>query len=213
MGNSTRIGDVYVEWLGHSGFMLKSGKTVVYIDPYKISYGEKADIILVTHEHYDHCSPDSISYLRKENTVVIAPKSCKEKIRGIDKIKLGKTKKSMGIDITAVAAYNKNKHFHPRDEGIGYVISLGGKRIYHAGDTDNIPEMENLGKIDLALLPVGGTYTMNAEEAATAADIIGAGLTIPMHWGDIVGTRKDADDFKRLAKVRVEILDWMASGK
>lgn len=207
MGMDTRIGDIEVTWLGHAGFRFKTGELVVYVDPFKVSHGEKADLILVTHDHYDHCDPSSISSLRKEETVIIAPKGCKSKVQGIDEIKLGETLERKGIQVEAVAAYNKEKHFHPQGSGVGYLLTIGGERIYHAGDTDSIPEMGELGKVNLALLPVGGTYTMNAEEAAEAAKRIDPDVAIPMHWGDIVGTRKDAEEFQRLAGVKVEILD------
>jgi L-ascorbate metabolism protein UlaG (beta-lactamase superfamily) len=206
MGKELELGDVHVEWLGHASFTFSAGETLVYIDPYKVSHGEKADLILITHDHYDHCDPSSVSTIRKEETVVVAPKICKEKLHGVVEIGPGKTIEKKGVSITAVPAYNKNKQFHPRGRGVGYVFSLAGKRIYHAGDTDSIPEMEGLGEIDLALLPIGGTYTMNPSEAAEAAKRIGAKITVPMHWGDIVGNRNDAEEFRRLAKVRVEIL-------
>jgi L-ascorbate metabolism protein UlaG (beta-lactamase superfamily) len=201
-----RIGDVKVTWLGHASFMFRSGGVVVYVDPYKVSHGEKADLILITHDHYDHCDPSSLSCIRKDGTVIVAPKGCKDRLQRVKEIKTGQIIEEKGVEIRAVPAYNRNKQFHPQGSGIGYVFSIEGKRIYHAGDTDSIPEMGDLGEIDLALLPVGGTYTMDSREAAEAADKIGAELTIPMHWGGIVGTRKDAEEFKRLAKVRVEIL-------
>ena len=207
MASEISMGDVRVRWLGHSGFMFKSKDTVVYVDPYKVSHGEKADLILVTHDHYDHCDPASISSLKKEGTVIVAPESCKQKLHKIKEIRTGKIIEERGVEIRAVPAYNRNKQFHPEGSGIGYVFSMRGKRIYHAGDTDIIPEMENLGEVDVALLPVGGTYTMDAEEAAEAAGKIDAEVTIPMHWGDVVGTRDDAEKFRKLAKVRVEILE------
>lgn len=206
MGRSVEVGGVHVEWLGHAGFMFKAGERVVYIDPYKVSHGEKADLIMITHDHYDHCDPGSVSVLRKEETVVVAPKSCKDKLRGAVEVSPGQSITKKEVEIMAVPAYNVSKHFHPRGGGVGYVFTISGKRIYHAGDTDSIPEMSNLGKLDLALLPVGGTYTMNPQEAAEAAQRIGAELTIPMHWGDIIGTKKDAEEFQRLAKVRVQVL-------
>jgi L-ascorbate metabolism protein UlaG (beta-lactamase superfamily) len=207
VSNEIRVGDVEVTWLGHAGFMFRYGGVVVYVDPYRISHGEKADLILVTHDHYDHCDPGSLSSIRKDGTVIIAPKGCKEKVQGVKEIKAGQLMESSGVEIRALPAYNRSKQFHPQGSGLGYVFSMGGKRFYHAGDTDSIPEMGTLGEVDLALLPVGGTYTMDAREAAEAAGKIGAGITIPMHWGGIVGTRKDAEEFRKLAKVRVEILD------
>jgi L-ascorbate metabolism protein UlaG (beta-lactamase superfamily) len=207
MGMSTTLGNVEVTWLGHAGFRFQTPEVVVYVDPYKVSHGEKADLILLTHDHYDHCDPSSISSLRKEETVIVGPKNCKEKVHGLEEIKLGQDLERKGVHVKAIPAYNKEKHFHPQGAGFGYVFMIGSERIYHAGDTDSIPEMAGLGRINLALLPVGGTYTMNAREAAEAAEKIMPDLAIPMHWGDIVGTRKDAEEFQRLAGVKVRILE------
>ena len=207
MTKTITVGNVEITWLGHSSFMIKGMDRIVYVDPYKVSHGEKADVILITHDHYDHCDPSSITMLTREGTVVVAPRSCKEKLQKMEEIKTGNLVEKSGIQILAVPAYNRSKHFHPEGNGMGYVFKVGDTRIYHAGDTDIIPEMDDLGEIDVALLPVGGTYTMNAQEAAEAADNIKAGLTIPMHWGGIVGNRDDAEKFKKLAQVNVEILD------
>jgi L-ascorbate metabolism protein UlaG (beta-lactamase superfamily) len=119
----------------------------------------------------------------------------------------GKTVTMGNIGVEAVPAYNTNKRFHPKDnEWVGYVISINSKRIYHSGDTDFIPEMANLHKIDVALMAVSGTYVMTAEEAAKAVDTFKPKLAIPMHYGAIVGSASDAEEFKRLSKVPVEIL-------
>ena len=196
-------------WLGHDSFRLK-GEKVVYIDPWKLADGvEKADVILATHEHGDHCSPDDIKKISRADTVVVAPASVASKLG--DKftvVKPGDKITVAGISIEAVPAYNPNKKFHPQSAGhVGYIVTLNGKRIYHAGDTDEIPEMRGM-KVDIALLPVSGTYVMTAAEAAQAASTIKPGLAIPMHYGDasVVGTQADAEEFKRLAKVPVEIL-------
>jgi L-ascorbate metabolism protein UlaG (beta-lactamase superfamily) len=196
-------------WLGHDSFRLK-GEKVVYIDPWKLADGaDQADVVLVTHEHRDHCSPDDIAKISKADTVVVAPASAAAKLT--DKVlivKPGDKITAAGIAIEAVPAYNPNKKFHPKTAGhVGYIVTLNGKRIYHAGDTDEIPEMQGM-QVDIALLPVSGTYVMNAAEAAQATSIIKPGLAIPMHYGDpdVVGTQADADEFKRLAQVPVEIL-------
>lgn len=207
MSREMKFGELELTWLGHAGFMFKAAGKVLYIDPYKVSHGDKADVILITHEHYDHLDPGSISSISKEDTVLIAPRSCKEKLRDMKEIKPGNLTEEKGIDIMAVPAYNRNKQFHPQGSGVGYVLTMGGKTVYHAGDTDSIPEMSDLGDVDIALLPVGGTYTMDAHEAAEAADKIGAEVTIPMHWGNIVGTRNDAEDFRKATKSRVVILE------
>ncbi len=197
-------------WLGHDSFRLK-GEKVVYIDPWKLSPGaEKADIVLVTHEHRDHFSPDDIAKISRADTIIVAPQSVAAKSNlKIQIVKPGDKVTVSGILIEAVPAYNVNKQFHPKTAGhVGYIVTLGGKRIYHAGDTDVIPEMAQI-QCDIALLPVSGKYVMTAREAVEAAHTLRPALAIPMHWGDadVVGTRADAEEFKRLAQVPVEILE------
>ena len=197
-------------WLGHDSFRLK-GEKVVYVDPWKLAAGaEKADVILVTHDHYDHFSKDDIAKISKADTVVVAPQSVAQKFDGkITVVKPGDKLTVGGVSVEVVPAYNPNKKFHPKVAGhVGYIITLNGKRIYHSGDTDLIPEMAQI-KCDIALLPVSGTYVMTAVEAAEAANTLKPALAIPMHYGDadVVGTRSDAEEFKRLAKVPVEILE------
>jgi L-ascorbate metabolism protein UlaG (beta-lactamase superfamily) len=197
-------------WLGHDSFRLKGEKTI-YVDPWKLAAGaEKADVILLTHEHYDHFSKDDIASISKADTVVIAPPSVAAQLGGkVTVAKPGDRLTAAGVAIEVVPAYNTNKKFHPKTAGlVGYIVTLNGKRIYHSGDTDLIPEMARI-KADVALLPVSGTYVMTAAEAAEAANTIKPALAIPMHYGDaeVVGTRRDAEEFKRLAKVPVEILE------
>ncbi len=200
-------------WLGHDSFRLK-GEKVIYIDPWKLATGaEKADVILVTHEHRDHFSGDDIAKISKADTVIVAPQSVAQKFDGFDgKVVVAKPGDKLianGISVDVVPAYNPSKKFHPKSAGhVGYIVTLNGKRIYHAGDTDLIPEMAHI-KCDIALLPVSGTYVMTAVEAVEAANTIKPALAIPMHYGDpdVVGTRSDAEEFKRLAKVPVEILE------
>lgn len=197
-------------WLGHDSFRL-GGEKVVYIDPWKLAPGAvKADLILVTHDHYDHLSKDDIARLSKSDTVVVGPPAVASKLGGkVVVAKPGDKLTAAGISIEVLPAYNPKKQFHPKSAGyVGYIITLNHRRIYHAGDTDLIPEMAHI-QVDIALLPVSGTYVMTAAEAAEAANTIKPALAIPMHYGDpdVVGTRRDAEEFKRLAQVPVEILD------
>jgi len=203
-----KFNGVEIELLGHASVKIFAEGKVVYIDPWKLSSeAEKADLVLVTHEHYDHCSPEDVEKVSGKETVVIAPADCAGKLRGNVKSLLpGEKTTEQGIEIEAVPAYNPTKQFHPKaNNWVGYIISIGGKRIYHAGDTDLIPEMKEV-KADIVLLPVGGTYTMNAEEAAEAANLIAPETAIPIHYGDIVGSKADAEKFKEKCKCKVEIL-------
>ena len=196
-----------IKWLGHAGFKIKGEKTV-YIDPFKIKDNETADIIIITHEHFDHLSPEDIKKIQTGKTVIVTTPDCSSKVSGnVKTISPGQTLNVDGIKIEAVPAYNSNKQFHPKANGwMGVIVTINEERIYHAGDTDNIPEMSVLKNIDVALLPVSGTYVMTAEEAADAASKIMPKVAVPMHYGAIVGTSADAERFRKLCKCRVEIL-------
>lgn len=206
MPSSIEIGGVKIEWLGHATFMFRQDNMVIYVDPFKIVGGDRADVILITHDHYDHCDQTSINAVSKPDTLIIAPESCSSKLHDIRVIRAGETITVKDVEIKAVPAYNIGKEYHPKGKGLGFIVRIGGKTIYHAGDTDKIPEMEDLGRIDVALLPAGGTYTMNAEEAAEAANMINPSIAIPMHWGKIVGSQEDAMRFRDLCKVEVRVL-------
>lgn len=196
-----------VQWLGHAGFRI-NGETVIYIDPYHIKGGEKADVVLVSHGHYDHCSPGDIDKIRKDDTVIVAAASAAGKLTGDARVlRPGETVSIKGVTVEGVPAYNVNKQFHPRVENnLGFIITVDSKRIYHAGDTDLIPEMKSV-KADIALLPAGGTYTMDAEEAARAAGDINPEIAVPMHWGSVAGSRKDAERFQQLCETEARILE------
>jgi L-ascorbate metabolism protein UlaG (beta-lactamase superfamily) len=198
-----------IHWLGHDTFKI-TGEKVVYTDPFKIKAKDTADIILITHEHFDHCSPGDVKKLQGPNTVIVATPDCAAKLKGTVKtVKPGDRLNVNGVDIEVVPSYNTGKKFHVRSQNwVGYVFTVGGRRIYLAGDTDRIPEMKTLGAIDVALLPVSGTYVMTADEAADAALDINPKVAIPMHYGAIVGGVADAKRFaeKLKGKVRVEIL-------
>jgi L-ascorbate metabolism protein UlaG (beta-lactamase superfamily) len=198
-----------LHWLGHDGFRIDADK-IIYIDPYHIRSKTPADIILVTHDHYDHCSPDDIKKIQKKDTTIVTDKSSAAKLSGeVRIVKPGDSLTVQGIGIEVVPAYNTNKQFHPKAAGmLGFVVTIDGVRIYHAGDSDFFPEMNNI-KADIALLPVSGTYVMTADEAAQAALAMNPKVAVPMHYGDIVGTASDAQTFaKKLSgKITVRILE------
>ena len=207
-----------VEWLGHSGFRIRARRATIYVDPYRTENGPKADLILITHGHYDHFSPQDVERLSGERTSVVAPAPVAERLTGrVRSIAPGETIEPeglRGVDVRAVAAYNTSKRdpsgkpFHPREAGwVGYEVRVGGERLYHSGDTDVIPEMDQVAGVDVALLAVSGVYVMTAGEAAEAARRIQPRVAIPMHWGEHIGTRADAEAFADRAPVEVRILE------
>jgi L-ascorbate metabolism protein UlaG (beta-lactamase superfamily) len=194
-----------IHWLGHDGFRIDSSQ-VIYIDPFQIQATVLADIILVSHDHFDHCSPDDIKKIQKKETVIVTDKASAGKLTGDRRImKPGDRVTVQGIEIEAMPAYNTNKQFHPKADGkLGFIITVEGVRLYHAGDTDFIPEMKNI-KADIALLPVSGTYVMTADEAVEAALAIKPKFAIPMHYAAIVGSAADAQTFADRLKGKVEV--------
>lgn len=195
-----------ITWLGHDAFRMDVGKTI-YFDPYQIAGGPKADVILITHEHFDHCSPDDVAKIQQSKTVIVTEKVAAKKLKGDVRIlKPGDSLVLEGIKIEAVPSYNVDKDFHPRKNNwLGFIVEVEGVRIYHAGDTDFMPEMKGL-KVDIALLPVSGTYVMTAEQAVKAALAMKPKLAIPMHYGAIVGDVNDAVKFKKSLEGKVEVL-------
>jgi L-ascorbate metabolism protein UlaG (beta-lactamase superfamily) len=185
-------------WLGHDGFMIKADDKIVVIDPYQVAAVEPADVLLITHAHYDHCSPKDIEKLQTGSTVIVTePESARQLSGDVRIMKPGDALEVNGIKIEAVAAYNTDKKFHPKEKNwLGFIVTLGGCRIYHAGDTDLIEEMADLN-VDIALLPVSGTYVMTAEEAVEAAKRIKPEIAIPMHYDSLVGSETDAKAFAK----------------
>jgi L-ascorbate metabolism protein UlaG (beta-lactamase superfamily) len=208
-----------LEWLGHAAFRITVGRATVYIDPYRVADdAPPADLILITHGHYDHFSPQDVERLSKRETWLVGPAAVAERVSGqVHRIGPGETLDDelvRGIHISAVAAYNTSKRdadgnpFHPRDAGwVGYELNVRGERLYHSGDTDVIPEMDTVTGVDVALLPVSGVYVMTAQEAAEAARRIQPRVAVPMHWGSHIGTEHDARTFAAKAPVEVRLMD------
>lgn len=206
-----------IQWLGHDTFKMANGSTVIYTDPFQLEEGgDKADLIFITHDHYDHCSPEDVAKIVKDDTTIVAPASSAAKLgRDVRVVKPGDRIEVKGVPIEVTWAYNLNKFrepgkpFHPRStDFVGYVFTVEGERIYLAGDTDHIPEMADI-ECDVALLPVSGTYVMTSEEAVEAANksIKPKISCIPMHYNAIVGTDEDARSFATGVKgAEVDIL-------
>jgi L-ascorbate metabolism protein UlaG (beta-lactamase superfamily) len=204
-----------IHWLGHDTFRIDGPKTI-YFDPYELGEGNpKADLILISHEHGDHCSPEDVAKIQGEDTVIVTVATAADQLTGdVRTIKPGDAIEVDGIQVEGVPAYNVNKFrspgepFHPKEVGhVGFVVTVKGTRIYHAGDTDHIPEMADLKEIDIALLPVSGTYVMTAEEAVEAAEAIQPGIAIPMHLGRGIGSLDSAQVFAEKAPVDVVVLE------
>jgi L-ascorbate metabolism protein UlaG (beta-lactamase superfamily) len=203
--------------IAHDTFRI-AGSQVLYTDPYKVTKHDKADIVLISHEHFDHLAMDDLHKVASAETIIVASSICRKGLEGI-KVKAihyldpGGKFSSGTVQIEAVPAYNTNKGpepgklFHPKeDKRLGFIITMDGTRVYFAGDTDVIPEMKSI-RCDIALLPVSGTYVMTAEEAAEAARILNPKIVVPMHYGAIAGSDADAKKFKSLVKnCQVEII-------
>jgi L-ascorbate metabolism protein UlaG (beta-lactamase superfamily) len=201
-----------LHWLGHASFRWEGSK-VIYFDPWKIAKGaRKADIILVSHEHFDHCSKVDIGMISTKDTVLVASQAAARELKPsepfckeIKTLSPGASIEVYGVKIKATASYNLGKAFHPKsDNKLGFIVAMDGASIYHAGDTDAIPEMSGY-HCDIALLPVSGTYVMSADEAAGAAVTMQPKIAVPMHYADIVGSVADAKRLQELLKGKVEV--------
>ena len=215
-----KIKNVELKWLGHDGFLLESS-SVIYIDPFQIKDDlPKADLILITHGHNDHCSVEDLRKIVRAGTRILVTADSLSKVAkltesvDIEVIGSGNEISFDSVRISCVPAYNLSKDFHPKSEGyVGYILDFGDVKVYHAGDTDSIPEMKEFNideKEFVALLPVSGTYVMDSQEALSAVKLLNPDLVIPMHYGSIVGSLEDAEKFKSLCLtegVKVEILE------
>lgn len=199
-------------WYKQSGYRWAGNGLTVYIDPWDVPEGaEPGDAIFLTHAHYDHYSPEDLGRLRKEETVVVAPRDIAAELSGnVVAVAPGDTTEAVGVKAQVVPAYNiveERLEAHPKaNNWVGYVLELGGRSYYHAGDTDHVPELDEV-RAGVAFLPVGGTFTMDASEAAGLARAISPDLAVPMHYGFEIGSPADAERFKaEAAPVPVEIL-------
>ena len=187
----------HLKWFGQSAFRISTETgAVVFIDPFRVpASAGPADLILVTHPHQDHYDRRAIAGLRGKDTLVVMPVSCAEP--GQRGIAPGQTEKIGGVTVTGVPSYNVGKRFHPKSGGwLGYIVEVDGMRIYHAGDTDRVPEMSGLHP-DIALLPIGGMFTMGWRAAVETAHALGARVAIPMHYTMLLGGRRAGERFSR----------------
>lgn len=184
-------------WIGHASFYVKTDRGTLFIDPYAIpdGFAEKADIVLVTHAHFDHCSPADIGKVAKPGARIVAAPQCLEGDRSVERSRPGSRLSFGKVSIEAVPAYNvrpERLQYHPRaNDWVGYRVTIDGETLYHAGDTDKIDEMEGLDA-DVALIPMGGTYTMDVDEAIDAASALRATTVVPIHYKRLLGREGSA---------------------
>lgn len=209
-----------IVWHAQSSIRIEAGGMQIYIDPYHVPDGEpKADVIFISHDHGDHLSPDDIKRVREDSTVVFANRTAAEKLEGsVNVLRPGDTASHDGLKIKAIPAYTTSKFrpsgeaTHPKEsDHLGLILDIDDLTFYAAGDTDVIPEMESVGPVDYAFLPVSGTYVMTAEEAAEAARIVQPSVAIPVHYGAIVGSVDDARRFADLVPDQVRV--WIMTPK
>ena len=204
-----------IKVFGQNSILITAGNKKIYIDPFQMKETPKdADYILITHEHSDHYSPEDMKKVAGTNTLLVMPESMKSKekeasgiVSRIEYVKPSENRTIEGLQLETVPAYNINKQFHPKSNGwVGYVLTVDGKRIYIAGDMDATDEAKAV-KCDIALVPVGGTYTMTAAEAAELINVMKPQIAIPVHYGSVVGSSADADTFAKTVKepVKTEI--------
>jgi L-ascorbate metabolism protein UlaG (beta-lactamase superfamily) len=203
MKNTLAYKDIILTHTGHSGIKIKKNNLIIYLDPFQIQDIEPADFIFISHEHYDHCDPESIQKIIQPYTTIYTSDQAASKLHfpNVKIVYPNSSTEDNGISIQAIPAYNTNKVFHPKEEKrVGFIITLDQIRIYHAGDTDLIPEMRKLNTINIAFLPISGIYVMNEIEAAEAANIIKPEIAIPIHYGKLENLKGDPELFKQHVK-------------
>ncbi|MEM5882146.1 MAG: MBL fold metallo-hydrolase [Candidatus Aenigmatarchaeota archaeon] len=209
---SFQIKNVKIEWLGHATFRIYND-LIIYFDPYILdSNPKKADIIFVSHDHFDHKDDENIKQISREDTIIVGPESVTKDYKNVITVKPYDRIKVKGLDVLAFPSYNPNKPFHPKEKGyVGFIIDFHGTKIYHPGDTELIEEMKELRKenIDVALLPIGGTYVMDVDQALKAIEYILPKYVIPMHFGKwkSIELKADVERFKKESKVEVIVLE------
>ncbi len=200
-----------LEVLLHSSIRIAAERTV-YVDPFRIDISYRnADVIFITHAHYDHFSPEDIVKVAKEDTVIVVPEAMTEDAKAICQadmsvigVRPAQSLSVCGIPVETVASYNINKDFHPKqNEWVGYIITLNGIRYFITGDTDSNPDNRKV-LCDVALVPVGGTYTMDAKEAAEFVNLIKPKFAVPTHYGSVVGKPGDGDTFAKFVDPSIQ---------
>lgn len=197
----------------HSSVRLELDGRVLYLDPFRLQTAPRdADLIFLTHEHFDHFSPEDIARVSRPDTVFVLPESCRESTAAVIGarpavfVRPGQTGQAAGIEFEAVPAYNPAKPFHPREKGwVGYLLRLRGLRLYLAGDSDATPEAAAV-RCEIALLPIGGKYTMDASEAAALANTIRPQVVVPIHYGSVAGSPADFDRFAAAMDPEIRVL-------
>ena len=201
-----------IEVLTHSSIRI-GGEKVIYIDPFQIQKEDHdADMVLITHDHGDHFSPDDLKKVVNADTILVVPELLEERSSNLFKdnrvvvVKPNQKLCECGIDIETIPAYNNHKPFHPKKKGwVGYILTIGDTRVYIAGDTDVTLDNQKV-KCDIALVPIGGTYTMTAKKAAELINRIRPAIAIPIHYGNIVGKPEDAEVFQKDVETDVRVV-------
>jgi L-ascorbate metabolism protein UlaG (beta-lactamase superfamily) len=201
-----------VTWFKNSAFRWRDGDRTIYVDPWGITDPTPADVVLITHAHFDHFVPEDIEKIRTERTILVAPRDVADELSGdVLAVSPGDAVEAAGVRVQCVPAYNVQEDRldkHPQSNNwVGYLVELSAGVYYHAGDTDHVPELESI-RASVAFLPVGGTFTMDPRQAAGLARAMSPGLAVPMHYGFVAGSPADGPAFRDAASpVPVEVFE------